>query len=347
MLRKIKNLFYAIKKQYITRKATGKRFVECAEYLKNGNFVSNNSYSILYPKNATDKNEDNFIYQEQLFRNYDFFKKIVIKLFFSPIKLKIKSNNKIFYGDRLIMPTLNKEIKIINSSEKKILTLFNSKQRYEELLKKRQLWAKYFNTVDLLEYNDQKLYYIEEFIEKKDFNKNDAFSYIFDSILKISNDVPKNLNVKCDFYYKKETKTFLKNNGIPELYDSLENYLLSSSYKTSLSHGDLYRYNVISDGNNYYYIDFENVGTHIFYFDVMYYIFDESFTFNNDGLLNDYMNGKFDEKFEKLFRIYGENYDKNNRGIYMLTVIAEFYCANIEHQTAQRQIDILFNKSRN
>ena len=114
-----------------------------------------------------------------------------------------------------------------------------------------------------------------------------------------------------------------------ELSSAIE-YIRSEEYVKRVCHGDLYRNNLLFDGKEFYYIDFELLKDHVFYFDVLNYLMCEYLMFNNGEMLNDYLDGVYDGYLEELFAVNGCKYDPKKKKIYFFTVLFEYYCETFQ-----------------
>jgi thiamine kinase-like enzyme len=121
-------------------------------------------------------------------------------------------------------------------------------------------------------------------------------------------------------------KEFCEMMQIQELYHTLISMINSDSFVHTITHGDATFLNIIYDGKDFYYIDFENVGTRIFFFDIFFflYIYSENFDFS---LLENYFAGFYDEKFCSLFNTLALDFKPENRLLYFLVFL--FFSINI------------------
>ena len=78
--------------------------------------------------------------------------------------------------------------------------------------------------------------------------------------------------------------------------------------------------------NNYnYYVDFENVGERVFFFDIFMYMFSEEMILGNECLLSQYFKGEFDVEISEIFAVVGEEYKKENKTTYFIYFLYFLY----------------------
>ncbi len=240
----------------------------------------------------------------------------------------VTANNTVFNASYFMISTSGSEVRFVDLENGLLLTKYDNLEKMEKMINNRKLFSeKGFNTIPIIDVDYNNIFTIEKFINQIKYNHNVGFqnliiqynNYFLHNDCK-SNPLDENsIEHKCNIFNYCHASSVIKKNYI--------NFLKSKNYKTILSHGDCYFLNYLFDGEQYYLIDFEHPGEKIFFYDIIYYIVDD-FYLNNHHLAYNYLNGKMDLMFEKLFNLAGATYQKEMRFIYFLVVFNDFMGRN-------------------
>ena len=182
----------------------------------------------------------------------------------------------------------------------------------------------------LFDINHDKCFIVEKMIDKVTFDHEAGFDFIIKDFTRIF----KNKNILSYQYVCQEKdieginkffSCYENNNKALKLSENIKKFIDKGYYKKCISHGDLYYNNLIFDGEKFYYIDFECVNDHFFVFDILFYIFFESFRWENDLLITNYFNGVYDQQLEDIFKLNAVEYDKELKKTYLFIILFEYY----------------------
>lgn len=337
MLKFIKGFYKTIDYYKFLNNKTEKIINDNKWLLIDGVYKSNATNSIIFNKKFK-----NFVLQEKKFVWRENCKKsivcplhqriaLLLFSFFFRKRIKVGNDNLNNKCQVIILSTLDVDIKFINYKNAEIITVFKNADRMNFILNQRSLWGG--RKVPIIEINRDKFLLKEKFIEKREYRHKDGFDFILNQV----SDLLLSKKTICENF--KMTEENLKkaeayilsgsSDKSTKLLNDFRFFLKSGSYKKCICHGDLYYNNLIFDGKDFYYIDFEMVDKHFFMFDLLFYAFFESFRFYDDSFLIDYFNGKYDEKFELIFKKNDIQFLTELKTTYLFVVLYEYYGANI------------------
>ena len=305
-------------------------------FLVEGKYKSNHTHNAWYlVGDDSYGKEDDYLLLEQIYissqQNLDggLFRRIINKvlhfLLFRESKIYIKSDTKEFSGTMIILSRRTGTGKVISLKNKEIVSFYDSTYEMEVEISNRKKFEQYgFNTIPILVISKEKKYFIEKYIEKCSLSLENAFNYICKETLRFQQ------STWCKKSFFKETNSILRSfdettNDV-ELHSKLLTFLKPENYIRCLCHSDLYRNNILYDGENYYYIDFELAEEHIFFFDIFYFMWFEYYRFNNKSFLQSYFKGDYDDYFTELFMCNNVKYDSMCREVYYFISLYEYFC---------------------
>ena len=321
-----------------------------ADLLEPGVYKVNESRSVLYNKKYKKSalKENGFVFFEQFKKaqkatkaKYERLSSLLISIFH---KDKIKTENQNYLGQCLIFSTLKNDLHIINYRENAIYTRFKNAERMALILKNRKKWENLgFRAVPVFGIDKNRLLLKEKFINKVHYDHEKGFDFVLDDILRCFRE---NQGISHDYSLNETDLEKLK--SLSSRYESsekredflrkLNDFASSGAYKKYTSHGDVYYNNLMYDGKFFYYSDFEMMQEHFFVFDILFYIFFESFRFQNDTLLNNYLNGNYDDELKEIFDLNGAVYQTDLRTIYLWILCYEYYGTRIPGQFVAKLI---------
>ena len=140
----------------------------------------------------------------------------------------------------------------------------------------------------------------------------------------LDNDVKRNsVNDIISFDYSQEINEMLS--GIVAMInpDILEDEMVLCT-----QHGDLSRDNLRDGQSNektdFWWIDWEHVGSRLFFYDYFFYILNTAVYFNDLKAFEAYINGECDADLESFFEAHGMTFKKENRIDYFLIFAVSF-----------------------
>lgn len=180
----------------------------------------------------------------------------------------------------------------------------------------------------LIALDKTRLFIKEVFIQKIEYDHEKGFDFVISDITKFF--LTKKFSCRQYIMDNREfdkIETYfnsldMSNKGLLFLR-KLKLFIKQENYIKCLCHGDMHYNNILFDGKKYYYIDFERVGEHFFLYDILSWIYCESYYFGNDLLLNNYLNGKYDRQIREIFNLNKIAYDPRLKGIYMFIMLYE------------------------
>ena len=242
-------------------------------------------------------------------------------LFYRFYRFKKSINQSDVQGQVLTINSHKTAAKIVNIDQNYLVTVYSNANIMLDYLTKRDIWTNAgdgncFHVPDTLERNFERLYVKEAFLTKSTFSVEEGFETIVHDYLNLFNIIGGE-SVRGNITEEQENKIIeiAKKLGIENIGNRALLFMRSEKYRINLSHGDLFKFNLIKSNGIYYYIDFEIVGKRCFFFDWFKYMA-VSYRYGKN-LLNSYMNGEYDNYFEKLFKCNDVEYDPNEREVYL------------------------------
>ncbi|MBR6033918.1 MAG: phosphotransferase [Clostridia bacterium] len=290
------------------------------KYLKNGTYFIDKSGTYMYLEEAKEKTIDNFSDTFEASRKAQFGDRLA----FMKVKdgIEIKSDNKQFKGDCLLISSSNDEKKFFNFNDNIVLTKFNNRGKFETRVRNMQYFSKFFNVPELVEYKFEDMTIQEKCIKKnKNFNAEEVLIELLKQyknyFIAIAENRDYEIETKVDYKKYVFDSTFSQN-----IYEAINNNIASARLKM---HGDLWRSNIILDNDKMYMIDFEKSDTFSMTYDFFTFIFNEYVIKNDSQLLDNFFSGNFDEILTELFKTFNLKYESKFKKDYFLQYVLVFY----------------------
>lgn len=262
------------------------------------------------------------------------------------IKIKKGSGN-IFQGE-ILWFCINGDIKIFSDFE--TLTLCKNEKNYLAKIENYKYFSKYFDLPKLKESDDKKYQLIEEFIHFQKITKEDT-KFILKSIYK---DYILYLKIikenSCEIF--RSLNNLIESNRNPinkSQFEEICNYigveLFSKKFPYIKLHGDLWTDNILlTDTNNsksLKYIDWDESGTYIFFYDFFKFIWNEFDVNGRHDYYQRYMNNEFNQYLEDIFSIFKVEFKSSLKQDYFCMFILNYmldYSRNIPYLVKQQEI---------
>ena len=330
------------KKEKKARKNKKIRFLKAAPFLKKGTYFSNETGFLWYPKRWKEKAlpENKYLIQQIIYANerasrantkigkciYTIKRKLADRLHCKRVTLK---DHPSFYdGDVAILSRETGAGRVINYSKKEILSFFRNREQMQDLLEKRNVWQGLgFAVPAILQTDEARLFFTEEYIEKREYPPEQGFEFIKKDILLHQKGCGDQGLIFCTAEELAEKVKQIEKaaEGWDDGFAVLD-FVRSGNYVKRICHGDLYRNNLIFDGQSFRYIDFEKVAPRIFFLDIIFYMVNDFLRFNNDKLLNAFFAGEYDAYFQELFAVNHCVYDPSMKKVYYFLTLFEYFC---------------------
>lgn len=275
------------------------------------------------------------------------------KLALYPLRqtLILKGTQEQFAGD-LILKTVNNDVKVFSFEEMKVLNFINDKEKFIELKQLTDYFGQHFLT-PIVEANSKKQYFTEKLINYTpvealtDRQHKQILESLIDSTInhisvlnseKISHITAKTLLGKLE-------KSFGNDPIVKRLASMVPKEHLHTPIPQIPCHGDPQKNNVLLDGNDTYFIDWEYAGQYIFYYDPIYMLIEphiyrpdsvvaiEAFTENNL------------QQLQKLFNSFSLEIDYHNLPYYLSLVLIMRLCQAKTNGNSNIEYDLFcFNR---
>jgi hypothetical protein len=211
----------------------------------------------------------------------------------------------------LLITSSGREYKLFDTENLLIMTIYKNKERLNKIVLNRKFWGENFRIIPFTVNNKEQII-CEKLFDKEYCDSEIMFKHILNDYMYYFSRIKCDVNLDLDLM---ELNMFCQKIGKIKDFQLLTENLVGR--KTCIVHGDLWRSNIINNGGKLYYLDFEAVGKRIFYYDLLYYIIHDFIVMNDSILLRNYMGGKYDSDFEKLFNIVGIQYCAEYKIIYL------------------------------
>ncbi len=222
-----------------------------------------------------------------------------------------------FGGTEIIISSSGQEYKIFNIDRSSVLTLFSDINKMLCVVSNKNHFKDYFYVAQTLEVVREKKFIVEEFISQKIFDKEEAFRCLAKQYAVYARNFPSFKDDDAD----ENCRFFAQRFGKSDLLD------LVKEFPMILSHGDLWKSNVMYDGFWYYITDFESVKPRFVLYDLFCFIFTEYVLYDDMTMILYYFQGKYDDLFSDVLLSVNIVFDREKRGLYLLaylvTVLSE------------------------
>lgn len=232
---------------------------------------------------------------------------------------KVQTKDKIFEGQLLCITTMNNNIKVFDTEKRKLISVYEDESFFNRLVDNRNYWSQYFRVPDYVVKRGKYNIIEEDILQKKNFNSCDILPLLIDDYIQYFNKVELSKDIIID---GDKLNKFCQLISINE--EEFLSYLNSSEYRECVVHGDLWRSNIIYTGEKWFYIDFENVGTRVFYYDILLYIYID-WILGDESLMERFFNGELDNLFSSLYSGINMNYDPSKKRVMFITFLYFFY----------------------
>ena len=309
-------------------------------FLQNGTYIFDYRYSILYRKTAVklvQKESGNHIANFHRAKENKL-KKFFEWLFIKSLRFKIDSKTKISKGVICNINNRQKQVKIFDCTEKKLITKYLDDKSFAINVRKRKKLSDANFPVPKCIYHKTEKYIIEKYYTRSDCDHIKLFEEMLDNF--INNRVGNKTAMLIKTKQAIESEKFFSNfdNGIYK--DLYKKFLTDKSYVKIISHGDLSYLNIINtEKKGFYLIDYETVDYHIFFFDVFYYLYFELYRFDNKEVAKLLFAGYFDKKLSLFFSNYNQKYDRKLLKMYFYITLTEYYGFNL----SDRHLNVIKN----
>ena len=251
--------------------------------------------------------------------------KNILRILFS--KLFFYRNNftkQVFNGDYMIVSSSESEFKFFDIDKKRILTYYSDESKLNFVSKQRIEWSKWLRTVEFtVDLANKTL--IEPLISTTNYKTEDAFAQIQKDYLKYIVDASNDMRS----YYsidKQRLDSFCNLWNDKDLYDSIIKFIADNPIPVLNTHGDLWRANILFDGQYYYYIDFEQAAPRLFFYDIFMYILSDAFILKDNLLFKDFLEGKFDDYLQLISQKLNYQFIASQKYYYLALFSFEWYC---------------------
>lgn len=293
--------------------------LKMGKYLKHGVYKYNTSVTILYPvKNLRHKNPQVFGAIEE---NGNIFRKLFSKLY-CYINCFSKSE---FKGDYMVVTSSEREFKFFNHQENLLLTNYSSLEKLEFVYQQRTYWAEWFPTVSCTKDTREKTI-LEPLVNTKPFQSDCAFRQLLNDYAKYLKESSRGKAIE---YYKPNysyLNKFCALWGDTSFRTNLQQFLEDNPVPLFRTHGDLWKSNMLFDGEKFYYIDFEQTGERPFFYDIFMYFVSDAFVLHDRYLLNKFISGEFDVLIRQISESLNYKFDNTKRRLYLSLFVFELFC---------------------
>ena len=287
-------------------------------FLETGTYRYNEPCTLLfnekYKREASSLLENVF---EKKHPNNNLFRKIFALLY----RKHVEAGSCLHKGSLLLLTSSGHEYKIFDFKNKKVLTIYNDAKKCHLVYNNREIWSKDFTTVDFKLHQDQNA------IEEQMISRIPCDSTIlFAQLLKDYNKYLSNTeHCPTESYVQDDLIYFCRAIGRESDFKLLREYILGDDNISCVTHGDLWYSNVMMTENGLFYLDFENIGPRVFYYDLFFFIVGDYLFRGNDVLLDAFRNGMYDRDFDSLFHSVGAKYYPEKKITYIETVFFLLY----------------------
>ena len=313
-----------------------------AKYLEAGLYKYNHTVNALY------RSEHESIYskelRDKLFAQQSSSTNVFRNIYSSLYRAFIHGIKKSFSGQLMVISTSEKEYKFFDFKQKRLLTLYTDGNRFSSILKNRIQWSKFF-AVPTFDYDEEKREISESLLDSDVFNYDKTVDRLVDELSLSHFSIFSNYRVNNSFE-NYAVESFLSEIGRSNYLEDLLGFISSDCFRTTLSHGDLWRSNLLWSNEVLYYLDYEMIGNRVFFYDLFTFIFSEAYFLNNIEALKKYVLGKYDLIFEKLFRHAGVKYCGENRNTYLYVFLYLYYqerWSRVEHKEVLDKLSSILN----
>lgn len=290
------------------------------DYLKKGCYKYNSTATILYPTNA-----DNRIAKKlpNVFGEVNSSGNIFRELFTDIFRFVKLLKSKKFNGDFMIISSSEEEYKFFDIESGQLLTYYKNNDKFKRVCQLRREWAHYFRTIPFIA-SDFESTHVEPIIDSIDFDSIKAFNQIRNDYAEYY----KTINLEKLQLYSVE-HDILEDFSRLWTNENISNEIIKLITQTPIpicvTHGDLWKSNILYNGKAFYYLDFEQVAPRFYVFDLLMYMLSDALLLNNKHLLKQFFEGEYDQYFLEVSKVMNCTFDVTKKEIYYALVVFELY----------------------
>lgn len=288
------------------------------KYIQNGLYRVNQSFTVLYSTKVMKRvfDEEKYLF-DTITDECNMYRKIFSQIAVFPVvSLRKRANANI-----ILLSTQNDYVKLFDYDKNMVINCYNNNFALERDISNKIKWSEYFKVVPFkIDRNECTL--IEQLIQKRDIEPEKMFLKVIKEYAE--NDKLVKTKVVRDTSYMIEKLTILSNWLKMEMIQETELYLSNNSCY-SLTHGDLWNSNLLFDGSEVYFIDFECLEYRFFFYDIFCFMFSEALLRSNETLLRKYFNNVFDEFFIIYFSLYEQKFNTDYKMVYFNVFLITYF----------------------
>lgn len=275
------------------------------------------------------------------------------KLALYPLRqaLTLKGTQEQFTGD-LILKTVNNDVKVFSFEEAKVLNFINDKEKFIELKKLTDYFSQHFLT-PIVEVNSKKQCFTEKLINYTpvealtDRQHKQILESLTDSTINhIAILEPEKVSyTTAKVLFEKLEKNFANDPIVKRLASMVPKDHLHTSIPQIPCHGDPQKNNVLLDGSDTYFIDWEYAGQYVFYYDPVYMLI-EPHIYRPDSIvaIEAFTESNL-QQLQKLFNSFSLEVDYHNLPYYLSLVLMIRLCQAKTNGNSNIEYDLFcFNR---
>lgn len=278
---------------------------KCEKYLEAGVYITGHNTNEIILRNKSQKKVLTFSDLEE--KESYFIRKLKKKWQYS---VSCGENQK-YYGSKILISSSGKEIKIFDYRKNCVLTIFDEKQKCADVMNRKEKFTGIYRTVPGTRTGDRQI--CDQLIQAKEFDNDQMIAFLVGGMQGM---------LQAMGIQKKEVQK--------EYRDFCEKFHIRGCWNPetvpcTLTHGDFWRENIISDGEVLYLIDFEHAAERYFMYDFFMCLFASAYYYNDWELIKRYFDGKFEEKLRKIYGLAEIEYESERKYDYFLLFFSQIY----------------------
>lgn len=267
------------------------------DYLKAGKYCYGNAPNVIIHENYMDRQTAIVFGESQPIKKRN-----------AKVVLSIRKAGTLFNGIELLV-TSSGNIKMISADRDQILTVFHRAEELAQYMTVRDDLVDLFPSAALLSKDESSLCIVEELLQRDDL----TVMEMWHAVLMFYQTLLQNARS-----HGKTKLQYPLNHFEPSIQKVFDDYCLRAMPEylllpVAIQHGDLWQANVFICNGTCKFIDFDDAGFHMFFYDLALYMFTESFVNHNDCLIKGYLHGDFDEEMKCMCRNVGIDFNESTR----------------------------------